>query len=167
MQKRIALLTALLLLAARGFAQDTNWFSSPVFGALSSSNLVYTTFGTYDETDGSLGGGAAIAYKINDFVMPVFRVDEIKGKRFVPSGSLQLQVPFSVFHGRATLTPFVYSGLTTLNGNAIVIFGTGGAVGFQSSDKWYVPRGLIVEYERWTGGGFDDKLWHIGPYWKF
>lgn len=166
-------------LCATGYSQDTNstpfrWWESPITSTLSQgTNYIGATYGIYDMKTKEFGGGIGVGYKINDYVVTVVRLDAISDHLFVPSGSIQLQVPMK-FLGRIEVTPFTFSGVATSlngddnNGEAIGIFGVGGAIKFGNNESaWYVPKGLIGDYEHWTGGGFNDDQVRFGVLFKF
>lgn len=159
------------------FAQTTTntsvpFLSSPVVDFLSRSNLIIATYGIYDNTSHKGGGGIGLAYKLSEFVVPTLRFDYINGAIWNPSASLQLQVPVTIL-GKFQVTPFVFDGIATVfNGKGDHNFepeniaGIGAAFKIQSSNKW-LPAGVIVDYERWTGAGFNDNQVRAGAYWKF
>lgn len=172
--------TAPTLEAPAAAAVDTNappadsggWWNSPVLGFLQNgSNWIAATYGIYDTTSKEFGGGVGVGYKISEYVVTVVRLDFIADRVFVPSGSLQLQLPINI--GRFKLTPFGFSAIaTSLNsdlssGEPVGIFGAGGALTFNTDSQWYVPKGLIADFEHWTGGGFNDDQIRFGVLFKF
>lgn len=146
--------------------------SSPLVDFLSRSNLVVAPYFMYDTTSSKGGGGIALAYKLSDFIVPVFRVDGFEGTLWNMSASLQLQVPIHVL-GKFDATPFVFDGIATPfagkgrnNLEPENIAGIGAAIGFHSSNPW-IPKGIVADYERWTGAGFNDNQIRLGAFWKF
>lgn len=167
---------AVALTAITGFAQEEPpVIKSPVWDFLTQgSNYVFATYGIYNATSESFGGGIGAGYKLSEFVVPTLRLDYINHRFYVPSGSLQLQVPVTVL-GKVRVTPFAFSGIATLlnagsgdNGNVIGIFGLGGSISLvKGHDKWYVPDYLLFDYEKWTGGGFNDDQYRFGVGFRF
>jgi hypothetical protein len=115
------------------------------------SNWMVAPYGIYDTGSKSGGAGIGIGYKLSDFVVPVMRLDYIDSHVWMPSGSLQLQVPVT-FAQKVTVTPFAFTGIATPvggtaanNGSVVGIFGLGGAI------KLSTHFDLIADYEKWTG----------------
>lgn len=131
----------------------------------SGSNFMVASYGITSSDFRKFGGGVAIAYKLSEYVAPVVRLDVYDHSLFMPSGSMQLQVPIA-FGAKLKVIPFAFSGLATpLSGrhaggsDLIGIFGTGAAI--QISQKW----DIIGDYERWTGG-LGDQI-RFGALYKF
>lgn len=178
--KKFLTLLAVSLCCLTGYSQDTNtppadtgWWNNPIIGVLSNgSNWIVAPYAIYDTTTKEFGGGIGAGYKISDYVVTVIRLDAISDNLFVPSGSIQLQLPITLF-GAVKVTPFGFSGIATKlngksgNGDPIGIFGTGGAISFKADTQWYIPKGIIADYERWTGGGFNDDQIRFGLLFKF
>lgn len=146
------------------------FLSSPIVDFLSHSNLMMAIYPIYDSKTHNFGGGIGFGYKLSDFLVTTLRFDEINGRIWSPSASIQLQLPIHVL-GKFDVIPLVYDGIATpLTGknsfDPINIAGVGGAIEFHST-HWYVPAGIIADYERWTGGGMNDNQFRIGPFWKF
>lgn len=170
--KRI--LTALLLMAATitGLAQtgtnDTGGISLTLPSWLNSSNLNLALYGTYDTTTKSGGAGVAIAAKINENLVSFARIDEWKNQIFVVSGGLQLQLPVNL--GKWQITPFTFSSIATRinsknSGEPIGIFGAGGIVKWPQPKSWFIPHGVVGDYEHWTGGGYNNNQIRGGFWW--
>lgn len=172
-------LLSVILLAASCLAlraDTTNLLGGPFIDGLTAATNIYTaTYGIYDTTSKKAGVGVALGYKLSDFVLPVIRLDIINNGVWVPSGSLQLQAPIT-FNGKITIVPFGFTGIATSiatytssqNATVIGIFGAGGALRINST-KWYVPSDILVDYERWTGGPFNDNQIRAGlafHFWK-
>lgn len=177
MKKIFVSLFITIALSLHCIAQTTNTspgvIDSPVFQFLTQgSNWIVAPYAIYDTTTKNFGGGIGAGYKLNDFVVPTMRLDYINNGLWVPSGSLQLQAPVTIM-GKVTVIPFVFTGIATslrnednrYNGSAVGIFGLGGAVRINST-KWYVPSDVLVDYERWTGGPFEDKQVRFGLVFK-
>lgn len=166
-------------------ATDTNapasLLSSPVVEFFENgSNWMFAAYGIYDTTTKDFGEGFGVGYEPSPYVVTSIRLDALNSGPhagvWVPSGSLQLQVPVT-FMGKLKVVPFTYAGLATSlnnlasseNGSPIGIFGAGAAVHFSTtpSGKWYVPEGLIGDWEKWTGGGFNDSQIRAGLFFKF
>lgn len=142
---------------------------SPILDALSHSNLVAATYMMADTTDGTFGGGAALGYRLNDFMVPFFRADYTHGHIWTLSGSLQLQAPIYFGatpekpKGKVTLTPFAVAGVaTSFNAdNGVVSIAGVGLAARASDQKW----GVIMDYEWWNGGPFKNNCeLRFGPY---
>lgn len=133
-------------------AQSTNWYIG--------------TYGIYDTTSKDYGVGFGAGYKVSDFVVAVMRLDILSGGVYVPSGNIQLQVPVKIMN-KFVLSPFLFTGVATSlnsdqdNGQIIGIFGFGGIVDF-ANDKWYLPDAVIADWERWTGGPFENNQVRVG-----
>lgn len=185
MKKLLSLLA--VCLALTGYSQTNppvfdSWITSPIVDLFTHSNFLCGTYAMYDTTDKSWGGGVFAGYKLNEFIVPIMRIDDVKSSIYAVSGNIQLQLPLHLFvrdaypNGILTITPFAFTGVATSwnnqstanNGNVIGIFGTGGAISFGNADSaWYVPKFLAVDYERWTGSGFNDNQIRAGLGWKF
>lgn len=115
------------------------------------SNFMFAAYGIASVDFDKFGGGVAVAYKVSDFVVPTVRLDYYDGNLWMPSGSLQLQVPLKF--GSVKVVPFGFTGIATpvaghlvASGTAIGIFGMGAAV--QLSSRF----DLVADYEKWTAG---------------
>lgn len=164
-----------LLILAVGLnvmGQSAPILSSPIVDFLSRSNLIVATYGIYGTTSHEGGVGLGLGYKLSEFVVPTLRFDYIAGRIWQPSASLQLQVPVTIA-GRITVTPFIFEGIATpltgkkgANFDPVNIAGLGAAFKLPAF-RWYTPSGLIWDYERWTGAGWNDNQIRFGAYWKF
>jgi hypothetical protein len=145
------------------------FLSGPVVTALEflsqGSNWMTAAYGTMNDKATKFGGGVAVGYKVNDFLAPTLRLDYYDGRIFMPSASLQLQVPIKLL-GKLTVIPFAISGIATpiagkgsSDGSAVGIFGAGAAV--QLSTKF----DLIADAEKWTG--FDGYQFRFGALYKW
>lgn len=177
--KRILALIGLLALTVSGYAQTNNpvppptvtnappLLSSPLWDIFSNTNLIIGIDGIYDVTDHSGGVGIAAAYKLNEMLAPVARLDYFKGAIWNAQIGLQLQVPVTIA-GRLKITPFAFDSIATvLNGHGSHnwepenVAGIGAAI---SISKHWVVAG---DYERWTGAGFNDNQVRFGGFYKF
>lgn len=141
--------------------------SSPIVDFLSRSNLIIAPYGIYDTTAGQGGGGIGLAYKLNDFIVPTLRFDYINGAIWNPSASIQLQVPVTIA-GKLTVTPFAFDGIATaIAGKGHSNFEPENIAGIGAAIKISNSLGLVADYERWTGAGFNDNQIRAGFYWKF
>lgn len=170
MKKLILLLATSFTLV--GYSQNTAFLSSPIVDFLSRSNLIVATYGIIDSTSKTGGGGIGLGYKLSDFVVPTLRFDYIGGRIWQPSGSLQLQVPVTIA-GKFTVIPFIFEGIATpltgkgnKNFDPVNIAGIGAALQLPHS-HWYNPAGVIGDFERWTGAGWNNNQIRAGVYWKF
>ena len=126
------------------------------------SNWIVAPYGIYDMTTKSAGGGVALAYKVSDFVLPTLRLDYINGDVFMPSGTVQLQMPIKVTTN-IWLTPFLFGGVATAvtgsgaDGTAIGIFGLGGDIRITEH------FGILGDWEKWSS---HEQL-RFGFHWKF
>lgn len=185
MKKLILLLLLAASITLAGYSQGTNTITNPsapswlqiggtdVADFFSHANIKYATYLIYDSTTKKVGAGVGFGYNVNDFLVSVIRLDEINGGVFVPSGSLQLQAPITI--KGFIVIPLAFSGIATSlnnkkngdNGNVVGIFGSGVAIRLPASTKWYIPKDIIVDYEKWTGGGFNDNQYRGGFVWMF
>lgn len=175
---KIKLTLVSLFLAGTVLSQTTNTspplLYSPIVDYLSRSNVLFASYGIYDTTSHKGGGGVALAYGLSEFVVPTIRFDYINGSIWNPSMSIQLQVPVTVL-GRLHITPLAFDGIATVfsgkgkhNFEPENIAGIGLAIGFGNKNSpFFVPKGIVADYERWTGAGFNDNQIRVGSYWRF
>src|SRR5262245_13772186 len=94
------------------------------------SNFMAAVYGISSEKFDKFGAGVALGYLVTPNVVTVARLDYYDGQIWMPSGSLQLQLPVKV--GSVELVPFGFSGIATpVSGkapSAVGIFGIGAAV---------------------------------------
>jgi hypothetical protein len=147
--------------------------------AKNGSNFIIAPYAIFAQSSGSkfgAGAGLALGYHINEFVVPTMRLDYLNKQLFMPSASLQLQAPVTLF-GKLTVIPFGFSGIATPisgaganNGSVVGIFGAGGAVrlDFLGSGAFWQHTDVVGDYELWTGGGFNNqKQIRFGLAYKF
>lgn len=177
MKSKLRLLFASSLLCVFALklpAQSTNdptnpFLSGPVTKAIeflsTGSNWMAVAYGTTSDKFDKFGGGVALAYKASDFLAPTLRLDYYDGRIWMPSASLQLQAPLTLF-GKVTLIPFAISGIATPisgkgsdNGTAVGIFGAGLAA------RLTTHFDLIADAEKWTG--FNGYQIRFGALYKF
>lgn len=128
------------------------------------TNYMFAPYGIIT-TDGKVGGGIALAYKLSDFVVPTLRFDYLDKAVWMPSASVQLQAPL-VIGGKFTVIPFAFAGIATTvagrgadNGDPVGIFGVGAAV--RVAQHW----DLVADYEKWSG--FSGDQIRFGVLYKF
>ena len=163
----IGLSLTTLSLPAQTVSTNTPVVDSPVFQFLasSSSNWFVAPYGIATTKASKYGGGLAIGYKLSDYVAPVMRLDYLDGTLWMPSASLQLQVPFTLF-GKVTTIPFTFAGIATpiagagtLNGSAVGIYGAGAA--FRLTTKF----DFVGDIEKWSS--FPGQQIRFGVLYKF
>lgn len=121
------------------------------FFSNTSSNWAFAPYVILREEDDEIGAGLAAAYSISDYALAVLRLDYFDGAVYVPSGSVQLQLPITI-SGRFQLTPFAFTGIATLlnsggdDGEAIGIVGAG--LGLRVSKH----IGVVYDIEHWSNG---------------
>lgn len=181
--KKILLIAAVTLAAFFTHGQSTNQpplppttttnlpapiLSGPVtnlFNFLATgSNWIAVGYGIVSSDGEKYGGGIALAYKVTEFFLPVVRMDYYDNEIWLPSGSLQLQLPITI-SGKVRVTPFLFGGIATpLNsedraGEIVGIFGIGAAVGISKH------LSVIADVEAWTG--FEAEQIRFGLAYKF
>lgn len=142
--------------------QGSNWLVAP-YGILTGSGSKY-----------DFGAGIALGYKLNDYVVPTMRLDYLDRRLWMPSASLQLQAPVTLF-GKVTVIPFGFTGIAvpisgagTGNGEVVGIFGAGGAVRLDFLGSFFKHMDAVADYELWTGAGFNNsKQIRVGLCYKF
>lgn len=128
------------------------------------SNWITVGYGIVSSDGEKYGGGIALAYKVTDFFLPVIRMDYYDNEIWLPSGSLQLQLPITI-SGKVRITPFLFGGIATpLNsedrdGEIVGIFGIGAAIGISKH------LSVIADVEAWTG--FDAEQIRFGLAYRF
>jgi hypothetical protein len=136
------------------------------FLSASSTNWYVATYGIYVSDNKSFGGGVAAAYSLSPYVLSVLRVDYLNDSFWMPSGSMQLQLPIKLM-GKLNVTPFAFAGIATLlggngdqeTGSAVGIGGAGLATRFNDH------LGVVYDVEMWSG--FSGAQHRFGIYWKF
>lgn len=175
MKQLLILLIALACITSRAQTNinngtnDNPFISGPTVVILDflsqGSNWMAAAYGTMNDKADKFGGGVALAYKVSDFIAPTMRLDYFDGKVWMPSASVQLQVPVTIL-GKVTVIPFALTGIATPisgkgtdNGSAVGIFGAGMAVRLGSHFD------LLADTEKWTG--FDGYQFRFGGLYKF
>lgn len=139
-----------------------------VLGFLSQgSNFIIAPYGIWDSGKSRGGAGIGIGYHLSDFVVPNLRLDWLDHQLYMPSGSMQVQLPIYLKKdGSFKLTPFVLTGIATPlggkqndNGAAVGIFGIGTSL--QISKRF----GLIYDIEKWSG--FAGNQHRFGFHYRF
>jgi hypothetical protein len=134
-----------------------------------STNWYGATYGIYSLDTDDYGVGVAAFYKVNDFVGAFLAMDELGGQLYMPSGNFQLSLPVKLL-GQLDAVPFVRTGIATPLGDSddptvAGIFGAGWAVRLPDSAKWYVPKDLVFDIEKWTNRqGLQVRA---GAIWRF
>jgi hypothetical protein len=125
----IALLAASLVGAK---AQTTNvihaWES---FLSDATTNIIVVPYGIASEDFKKFGGGVALGYELSANVVPFLRLENYNGDFFMPSGTVQLQIP--IHFGSFTIVPLAYTGVAVPLGKhssdpVVGIVGTGAAI---------------------------------------
>jgi len=144
--------------------EATQWIS---FASTASSNIMAAAYGIAATDFKTFGGGIALAYKLDDMIVPTLRLDYYDRELWMPSASLQLQTPLTLF-GKVTVIPFGFAGVAEAlggsssgvsSGTVVGIFGLGGAL--RVSSKW----DIVADYEKWTG--FTKDQIRFGVLYKF
>lgn len=140
---------------ANFLSQGSNWMVAPY-------GIAYNSGGRT-----RFGGGIGVGYALNSYVVPTLRLDYLDSHFYMPSGSLQLQLPISPFKNPAlAIVPFAFSGVATPigggggnNGSVVGIFGAGAAL--RIAKHWDV----IGDMEKWTT--FSGNQYRFGFVYKF
>jgi len=166
----VALLACTISVAQAQISTNDNPFlSGPTTQILDflshGSNWMAVAYGTANDKFDKFGGGVALGYRASDFLVPTLRLDYYDGRVWMPSASIQLQAPMTLF-GKITVIPFAISGIATPiagkgsdNGTAVGIFGAGLAA--RVGAHW----DIIGDAEKWTG--FDGYQIRFGALYKF
>lgn len=135
----------------------SNWFVVP-FGTLWDHKV-----NGKSETD--FGGGIALGYKVSEYFAPVMRLDYLAGDLWLPSGTIQLQVPIHLGK-KFTVYPFAFGGVGTAisgdgknNGEANAIYGMGVAIVLSKKVD------IVADWEQWSELPGDQ--WRLGVLIKF
>lgn len=132
------------------------------------SNFVIAFYGMRDLTDHSYGGGIGLGYRINPNIVPVVRIDMMHDGTFVAEGQIQFELPITFANGWQFI-PLAFAGVETRmfsgsnTGDAIGVVGAGAALRFPIN-QWFLPRGLIGDYEHLSGAGFNNDQLRFGVY---
>jgi hypothetical protein len=148
--------------------------SGPAAGAWSfittagASNWIVAPYAIYDDGNKEFGAGVGVGYQISQFVVPTLRMDYLDEQIWMPSASLQLQVPVTIM-GKFTATPFAFAGMATPiggqhdeNGSLVGIYGVGLAITLKQ-DRLY----LLTDVEQWNGAHFSGLQYRAGIGIKF
>ncbi len=95
------------------------------------TNIIIIPYGIASTDFKKFGGGLAVGYELSPNVVPFLRIEDYNGDFFMPSGTVQLQVPFHL--GSLTLIPLAYTGVAVPLGKhssdpVVGIVGTGAAL---------------------------------------
>jgi hypothetical protein len=120
-------------LVASSYGQTTNvihaWES---FLSDATTNIIIVPYGIASTDFKKFGGGLALGYELSQNVVPFLRIENYNGDFFMPSGTVQLQVPIHL--GSFVMVPLAYTGIAVplgdkhINDPVIGIVGTGGAL---------------------------------------
>jgi hypothetical protein len=117
---------------ANARAQTTNVIHAwEDFLGSATTNLIVIPYGISSTDFKQFGGGLAVGYELSPNVVPFLRMEYYAHEFFMPSGTVQLQVPFHL--GGLTLIPFAYTGVAVPLGKhssdpVVGLVGTGAAV---------------------------------------
>lgn len=135
MKKLLLLVSVLLALNAKAQTNTNNtagvihvWED---FLSSATTNIIIVPYGIVSEDFKKFGGGIALGYELSPNVVPFLRIENYNGDFFMPSGTVQLQVP--IHFGSSVIVPLVYSGIAVPLGNhsadpVVGIVGTGAAI---------------------------------------
>lgn len=139
------------IIALNFLSQGTNWSVAP--------------YGLYDTHTKKGGVGVGAFYHVTDIFSAGMGLDYINDEIWMPSGNLQLGLPITIM-GKVKLTPLAYTGLSTSisgrgdrNGDAVGIFGAGGAF------TVWKDLSLGIAWEKRST--FEGELLRFGASWKF
>lgn len=175
--KSLFLILSLCLCVSVAKAQTTNTIPDlmpvPVIEAIEflstpSTNWQVAAYGIVNTENHDTGFGLAGFYKVTDNFGAVLRLDYLGGELTMPSGNFQIQKEFTVA-GKFTVSLFGFTGVAIPiteddSENLAGIFGVGFAVRLPETDKWYVPRNLLIDWERWTN--VDGTQLRFGASWR-
>jgi hypothetical protein len=126
------------------------------FLAGAGTNLMLVPYGIYSSGDKSAGGGIALAYKLNDYVVPAFRIDYLHKEFYQGSVTAQFQLPIHTASW-LTLFPFgiagasvPFSGAGGDNGTVQGVAGLGLAVRINGTGWIAQHLDLIGDWEKWS-----------------
>ena len=171
----VLILQLILLLGLTARAQnetniDTTAFNEVLNFLGQGSNWIVAPYGIYansKDLKNHAGGGLAVAYKLSDFVVPALRIDYVGSEFWMPSGSLQLQLPIHPTSStNFAIIPFTFGGIATplsgggsANHDAVGILGVGAAV------RITAHLDILADVERWTA--YSGQQYRFGFAWKF
>jgi len=137
MKKLMSVIAGLVIMTSVINAQSTNDTGGTVIHAWedflgsATTNLIVVPYGISSTDFTKFGGGLALGYKLSDNVVPFIRIENYNGDFFMPSGTIQLQVP--VHLGGLTVIPLAYTGVAVplgkhINDPVVGLVGTGAAL---------------------------------------
>lgn len=143
--------------------------SGKVLGFLSQgSNFLIAPYGIYSTGTKSAGGGVAVAYKVNDFVLPTIRLDYLDKNFYQGDFTTQLQYPITLSQSNLTVIPFVLGGVATPFGgagsaNTTVqgIAGLGMALRLDFLGGFGKQCDLVADWEKWSASPGDQYRFGI------
>jgi hypothetical protein len=92
-----------------------------------------------------------LGYELSPNVVPFLRLENYNGDFFMPSGTVQLQVPFHL--GSFTIIPLAYTGVAVPLGNKHVNDPVVGIVGTGAALRLGAKFDLLASYEIRTATG--------------
>lgn len=150
--KKLVTIATLALALVGANAQTTNVIHAwEEFLGNATTNIIVVPYGIASTDFTKFGGGVALGYQLSPNVVPFIRLENYNGDFFMPSGTVQLQVP--VHFGSFTIVPLAYTGIAVplgdkhINDPVIGIVGTGAALRLGSKFD------LIASYEMRTASG--------------
>ncbi len=150
MKKLLSLLLVTFALAAK--AQTTNVIHTwETFLGGATSNLIVVPYGIASTDLKKFGGGLAVGYELSANVVPFLRIENYNGDFFMPSGTVQLQIP--VHLGSFTVIPLAYTGIAVPLGNSHINDPVIGIVGTGAAVRLGAKFDLLVAYETRTASG--------------
>lgn len=179
MKTKLILIAATLSIALTSTAQTStntipDLMPAPVTAAVEflsapSTNWQAAAYGIVNTRNHDTGFGIAGFYKVTENFGAVLRLDYLGGTLTMPSGNFQIQKEFTVA-GKFTTTLFGFTGvaipISDENTDAVAgIFGVGFAFRIPETGKWYVPRNVLIDWEKWTN--VDGTQVRAGFSWSF
>jgi hypothetical protein len=115
------------------------------------TNIIIVPYGIASTDFKKFGGGVAIGYELSQNVVPFLRIENYNGDFFMPSGTVQLQVPFRF--GGFTIVPLAYTGVAVPLDNSHVNDPVVGIVGTGAAIRLGAKLDLLASYEVRTSTG--------------
>ncbi len=115
------------------------------------TNIIVVPYGIASTDFKKFGGGIALGYELSPNVVPFLRIENYNGDFFMPSGTVQLQVP--VHLGSFTVIPLAYTGIAVPLGNKHVNDPVVGIVGTGAALRLGAKFDLLASYEIRTTTG--------------
>lgn len=133
-----------------------------------STNWQVAAYGIVNTRNHDTGFGVGAFYKVTENFGAVLRLDYLGGTLTMPSGNFQIQKEFTIAN-KFTTTMFGFTGVAVPvsdeNSDAVAgIFGIGFAIRIPETGQWYVPRNILIDWEKWTN--VDGTQVRAGVSWK-